>query len=108
MLLIKSTNREPATATTNDMTLNPVTPTPKNLCPKYPPTIAPKIPKIIEPTIPPKELGEIKFAIVPANKPKIIQYKMLIVIYFKFNIYELSFSFDRTLTNLTRPKAITT
>lgn len=67
---IKRTINAPAIATTNEVMLNPVTPTFKNISPKYPPTTAPIIPKIIEPIIPPLNPGEIKLAIPPAINPK--------------------------------------
>lgn len=66
-------SREPITATIKDDILKPVTPTPKSIPPKYPPTTAPKIPNTIEPKIPPDEgLGSIKFAIDPAINPNIM------------------------------------
>jgi hypothetical protein len=71
--LIKSTSSEPAIATTKEVRLNPVTPTPKNICPKNPPTTAPMTPKMIDPIMPPFELGTMKLAMLPAISPKTIQ-----------------------------------
>lgn len=70
---IKITSSDPATATIMDTKLNPVTPTLKNRSPKNPPITAPIIPNIIDPTIPPFELGAMKFAMLPAIRPKMIQ-----------------------------------
>ena len=75
-----NTISEPTIATTNEGKLNPVTPTPKNICPRYPPTTAPIIPMTIEPIIPPLALGTIKLATEPAINPKIIQYIISIII----------------------------
>ncbi len=48
-----STRSDPSTATTSELTLNPLTPTPKTIFAKNPPTKAPTIPKTIAPRIPP-------------------------------------------------------
>lgn len=57
-------------ATINELRLNPVTPTPKNIFAKNPPTTAPTIPSIIDPNSPPLDgAGSIILAMLPAISP---------------------------------------
>ncbi len=70
----KSNNKDPAIATKNDVTLNPVTLIPKIRFARNPPTKAPTIPKRIDPKIPPLlGAGSIAFATIPTITPKINQ-----------------------------------
>ena len=61
----------------NEVRLKPSTPSPKKVEPIHPPTTAPMIPRTIDPKIPPYDgRGSMKLAILPAIKPKTIQYKI--------------------------------
>lgn len=62
-------------ATTNEVTLKPVTVKPKTKLASKPPTRAPNIPKIKVPRKPPPPLsaGSIRWATTPVMKPKTIQ-----------------------------------
>ncbi len=72
-----NTSNDPATATINEVKLNPVTGVPRSNPPKYPPTTDPTIPKTIDPKSPPRDSrGSIKFATLPTISPKTIQSKI--------------------------------
>ena len=73
-----SKSNEPAIATKNAVTLNPVIDTPKIRSDIKPPTSAPTIPKSTDPINSPFGEGSIAFAIIPTIKPKRIQDKIFI------------------------------
>ena len=73
---MKRRRRDPATATKNEVKLNPVTVMPKMRFARKPPTSAPTIPNRIDPKMPPLlGVGSIALATIPTISPNNIQDK---------------------------------
>lgn len=83
----------PSIATANEVTLKPVTPTPKVRFAINPPITAPTTPKTIAPTTPPEDgWGSIAFATTPVMSPKIIQANKSIVLIVHLPSFSLQYT----------------